>query len=171
MSLNHPRDPAKPPDRRALAVSISLKARALRLLSLREYSRHELATKLQPHAAEKDDLQVLLDELIQQGWLNDERAAQSLIHRRAEKLGMARLRSELQALGIDGETVVTCLSEVQETELSRASAVWHRKFGYAPSDAREQGQQTRFLLRRGFAGEVVRTVLKNASKAERDDQG
>ena len=42
---------------------LSLKARALRLLALREHSRAELQSKLARHVQEGDDLPALLDQL------------------------------------------------------------------------------------------------------------
>jgi len=56
--------------RQSSRQSPSLKARALALLSRREYSRLELARKLAPHAQDRDALEALLDELAQQKWLS-----------------------------------------------------------------------------------------------------
>ena len=78
----------------------SLKARALQWLSQREYTRQELTKKLQPHCADHDNLPLLLDELARKGWLSDDRAAASLVHRRAGKLGVARIRQELKQKGV-----------------------------------------------------------------------
>jgi regulatory protein len=40
-------------------------------------------------------------------------------------------------------------SELQATELQRATAVWAKRFGHLPGDLRERGRQARFLERRG----------------------
>ena len=45
------------------APPLSLKARALRFLSMREHSRLELGRKLARHAEEGDDVEALLDFL------------------------------------------------------------------------------------------------------------
>src|SRR3989344_6800695 len=68
-------------------TTLSLKGRALRLLSQREHSRSELAAKLAPHAESPEELAALLDQLVEQDWLSDQRAAQSLVHRRGPRLG------------------------------------------------------------------------------------
>ena len=47
-------------------ATLSLKGRALRLLSQREHSRAELATKLARHVQEGDDLEAVLDRLVDQ---------------------------------------------------------------------------------------------------------
>ena len=63
--------------------TLSLKGRALRLLSQREHSRTELATKLARHVQEGDDLNAVLDDLQAKDFINANRVAESLVHRRA----------------------------------------------------------------------------------------
>ena len=56
---------------------LSLKARALRLLALREHSRAELQSKLARHVQEGDDLPALLDQLQAKGFIDETRVAES----------------------------------------------------------------------------------------------
>ena len=74
---------------------LSLKGRALRLLGGREHSRAELQRKLAPHEQEEGQLQRVLDELQAKGFIRDERVVESVLHRRAGKLGVGRIRQEL----------------------------------------------------------------------------
>jgi regulatory protein len=138
---------------------LSLKGRALRLLSGREYSRSELERKLAAHEEEPGQLRRVLDELEAKGFIDHARVAESLIHRRAAKLGAARIRQELQAKGLDAELVSQTVAGLRATEVQRARDVWQRKFDAPPADAAERGKQTRFLAARGFDGEVIRRVL------------
>ena len=78
----------------------SLKARALRLLAQREHSRAELERKLRPHESEPGTLAQALDGLEARGFISETRVADSVLHRRADKLGTARVRGELQAKGL-----------------------------------------------------------------------
>jgi regulatory protein len=138
---------------------LSLKGRALRLLSGREHSRSELERKLASHEEEPGQLRRVLDELQAKGFINHQRVADSVVHRRAAKLGAARIRQELQVKGLDPELVAQAVAGLRATELHRAREVWRRKFERPPGDAVERGKQTRFLVARGFAPEVVRRVL------------
>jgi regulatory protein len=138
---------------------LSLKGRALRLLAGREYSRQELERKLAQHELEPGQLKQALDELEAKGFIDAQRVADSLLHRRAPKLGAGRIRQELQAKGLDNELVAQAMASLRPTEAERAREVWRRKFGALPNDARERARQTRFLLARGFGGELVRRVL------------
>lgn len=148
------------PATRPARATLSLKGRALKALSLREHSRAELWRKLQPHAGPEDDLAALLDALAAQGWISEERVAQSVLHRRSAQWGAARLKQELKAKGLDPELVTSAVATVADTELERARAVWLKKFGQAPADAKARATQTRFLLSRGFAASVVARVLR-----------
>ncbi|PUE20845.1 recombination regulator RecX [Limnohabitans sp. MMS-10A-160] len=138
----------------------SLKGRALRLLSQREHSRAELERKLAPHEETPGELAKALDELQARDFINDGRAIESVVHRRAGKLGAARVRQELAAKGLSGEAVAQAMEGLRDTELSRAQEVWRKKFGQAPADAHERARQMRFLITRGFAAEVVRRVVQ-----------
>jgi regulatory protein len=145
---------------------LSLKGRALRLLSGREHSRAELERKLGPHEAEAGELRRVLDELQAKGFIDHERVAQSVVHRRAPKLGAARIRQELQGKGLDAELVTEALASLRSTELQRAREVWRRRFEALPADAAERGKQARFLAARGFDGEVIRRVLRGPAQEE-----
>ena len=137
----------------------SLKGRALRLLSQREHSRAELERKLAAHEQVPGELAKALDELQARDFINDGRAVESVVHRRAAKLGGARIKQELAAKGLSGEAVVEALAQLKATELDRAQEVWQKKFGSAPSDPQARAKQIRFLISRGFGAEVVRRIV------------
>jgi regulatory protein len=147
---------------RAEARPLSLKARALRLLAQREHSRLELERKLLPFANEPQALAEALDALQAKGFINDERVADSVLHRRASKLGTARVRAELQAKGLDSAVVQAAVESLRDTEVERARAVWQRKFSRPPADASERAKQMRFLAARGFGAEAIRRVVSGA---------
>ena len=153
-------DQRQPEPRKGLGFQPSLKGRALRLLSQREHSRTELERKLATHEEVPGELAKALDELQARDFINDGRAVESVVHRRAGKLGAARVKQELAAKGLSGEAVAQAMVALRETELSRAQDVWRKKFGRPPEDAAERAKQMRFLITRGFAAEVVRRVVQ-----------
>ena len=150
-------------------AKLSLKGRALKLLAQREHSRSELETKLARHVEEGDDLAAILDELESKDFINSERVAASVVHRRASRMGTQRVVQELRSKGLDDALIKSTAAELQSTELERALQVWKSKFGSREpaSTPQEKAKQMRFLAARGFSGDVVRKVLKSA--AEIDD--
>ena len=144
--------------------SLSLKARALKALASREHSRVELTRKLAPHADSPEALEALLDTLEAQGLLSQQRFVESLLRRRGARLGNARIRQELKQHRLDETLVSSAMAELTSTELERAREVWRRRFGVPAEDALQRARQGRFLLQRGFSGEVVARVLRLATE-------
>lgn len=152
------------------------------LLSRREHSRLELARKLGPHSDDPDALEHLLDDLVREGWLSDERFAQSLVHRRSATRGTARIVNELRQSGVPDAATTQARNQLHGTEFERALAVWEKKFGANASlrsldvsddnaiesdhmatppqfDRAAYAKQARFLTGRGFGHDVIGRVL------------
>jgi regulatory protein len=142
------------------APALSLKARALRFLSMREHSRLELGRKLSKYAEEGDDVGALLDFLEKNNWLSQERFSESLIHRRGARYGNSRIVAELQSHGVNGEALRELKSGLADTEVERACEVWRRKFGEVAADAEGRSKQMRFLMQRGFSQKAVRAAMR-----------
>ncbi|WP_233831969.1 recombination regulator RecX [Paraburkholderia sp. ZP32-5] len=147
----------------------SLKGRALGYLSRREYSRAELARKLQPYVEETDSLDTVLDSLEAENWLSDSRFAESLIHRRASRLGTSRILGELKQHALNPALVEEATAQLRDTELTRALAVWRKKFGELPQTPAERAKQARFLASRGFSGATIGKILKGIDEMDSGD--
>lgn len=170
---------------------LSLKARAIGLLAQREHSRTELRRKLlrieqqrirlaalaaadrigedvKPVADDdalaspiETDVDALLDTLAADGYLSESRFVESRVHARAGRFGTQRIQQELAQHGLrmDAEQQ----DALRSTELDRAREVWLRRFGPEPAtEPTEQARQTRFLMARGFAADIVRRVLRRS---------
>ena len=163
--------------------SPSLKARALRLLSLREYSRKDLAGKLNesekrriqrntlnkaedsefdesiPVKATDIEIEAVLNDFEARGWLSDERFAEALVRRRSERFGARKIRDELERAGVDVQKTAGLLNTLRETEYQRAHELWLRKFGEVATEQKERARQYRFLASKGFSSDVVAKVV------------
>jgi regulatory protein len=138
---------------------LSLKGRALRLLAAREHSRAELEKKLAAHEESPGELGRTLDELQAKGFIDERRVVESLLHRRAARLGTGRLRQEMQAKGIGAQAMADAVQALRSTEVDRAREVWRKKFGEPAADAAGRAKQMRFLASRGFGAEAIRRVI------------
>ncbi|MBN3791035.1 recombination regulator RecX [Burkholderia sp. Ac-20353] len=147
----------------------SLKGRALGYLSRREYSRAELARKLAPYVGEDESVEPVLDALEQDGWLSDARFAESLVHRRASRVGAARIVNELKRHAVGDTLVEEVSAQLRETEWARAQAVWRKKFGALPQTPAERAKQARFLAARGFSSATIVKLLKCGDELFGDD--
>ena len=165
--------------KKAKKQSPSLKARALRLLSMREYSRKGLGAKLEEAAARSLKLaesqsdsepvipgkslalqiEEVLDDFEARGWLSDQRFAEALVRRRSERFGTRKIQDELQQAGVDSSKTADLLRTLKETEYQRAHELWLRKFGSVAQEQKERARQYRFLASKGFSSEVVSKVV------------
>ena len=139
-----------------------LKTRAMRFLARREHSRVELGRKLAAYAEDYAEVEALLDELQKRGWLSDERYADQMVQIRRGKFGSVRIAHELREKGVDEALIAGTLTALKESELDAARAVWAKKFGELPGDAKERAKQIRFLMSRGFRHEIISRVLRGA---------
>lgn len=147
---------------------LSLKGRALRLLSQREHSRAELVRKLSPHEEAPGELAQALDDLQAKGFIDETRVLESVLNHRASKLGNGRIKQELQAKGLAPAAISQAMLDLKDSEFARAQNIWQKKFGSPAADANERAKHYRFLLSRGFSSEVVRKVVKLSGASEED---
>jgi regulatory protein len=145
---------------RATASSaLSLRERALGYLTRREYSRAELHQKLRSFAEEESEIEVLLDDFQQRGWLSEVRYTDQMRHARRGKVGSLKLAYELRAKGVAEELVAQATAEAREEDLETAQKWWRKKFGELPRSREEWAKQARFLQGRGFGMDTIKAVL------------
>lgn len=156
----------------------SLKARALRLLSLREYSRKTLKAKLEeslartlklqtqeessepaPSVTVAEQIEAVLDDFEARGWLSDQRFAEALVRRKSEHFGTRKIQDELKQAGVDSSKTEDLLKSLKETEYQRAHGLWSRKFGMLAVEQKERARQYRFLASKGFSSDIVTKVI------------
>jgi len=136
----------------------TLRERALAHLARREHSRLELFRKLTPHG-DVEEINALLDALLEQRLLSDDRFAESLRRTRQGRHGSLRIQQELRQKGVGEERIALEVAQARDADLEQARLVWLKKFGTPPADVRERGRQMRFLLGRGFPMEVAARVV------------
>lgn len=144
----------------------SLRARAMRFLARREHSRAELKRKLEPKVGEGDDLEILLDDLAQRGWLSDARYAELSIRSRATRFGPLKLVHQLRAKGVGDEVIAAGFKAAGADGASSIHAVWSSRFKALPANDRERGRQVRLLQARGFPLEEVLRYLRQREKGK-----
>ncbi len=138
----------------------SLMGRALRYLSRREHSRQELRKKLLPYAESEGELDELIEKLVQQSWLSDQRYAEGLVRRKSDRYGSLKIIEELKQQGINGHSLSELKESLKHSDAHRAWDLWHRKFTEGPSkDPKERSKQMRYLVAKGFPMEVVTRVV------------
>lgn len=112
-------------------------------------------------SARENAVEALLDSLARDGYLDESRFVASRLHLRAGRFGAQRIQQELaqHGLRLDADQQAA----LRASELDRAREVWVKRFGPEPApEPAERARQTRFLLARGFAADVVRRLLRSS---------
>ena len=138
----------------------SLRARAMRFLARREHSRAELRRKLASIAVEGDDVEALLEDLANKGWLSDARYAELAVRSGARRFGPLKVAHQLRGKGVGDETIVLAFASAGIDGTANLGEVWRSRFSSAPGDERERGRQVRFLQGRGFPLDDILRFLK-----------
>ncbi|MDA8261000.1 MAG: regulatory protein RecX [Betaproteobacteria bacterium] len=147
-------------------MSNELRQQAIRLLARREHTRAELARKL-AGLGTPEEIDAVLADMEAAQLQSDNRTAENYLRSNAPRLGASRLRHTLKTRGVAPETIEQQLAQADlPDEIERARAAWSRKFSAAPADAKEWARQARFLQSRGFAGDIVRKLLKQPLEAQ-----
>jgi regulatory protein len=143
-----------------------LRQQAIKLLARREHTRVELARKLSGLGTQEEIDAVLADMETSQ-LQSDNRTAENYLRSNASRLGASRLRHTLKTRGVAPEMIEEQMAQADlPDEIERARTAWSRKFSAAPANAKEWARQARFLQSRGFAGDIVRRLLKQPLNTE-----
>ena len=126
---------------------------------MRDYTRAELEKKLAPLAAEPADIEHVLEDLVKGGWQSDDRFARSFGRQKAPKQGSALIAQAMRQKGLPEALIRSEVAELAQTDLQRAQTVWQKKFGALAQTPQVRARQARFLLSRGFSGDIVRKVI------------
>ncbi len=148
--------------------SASLRVRAIAALARREYSRAELHRKLSSLAQSDDQLDQVLDELMAEGLLSDQRFAESVARSRGARYGTSRVRFELAQKGVDPDIIEQTAETLRATEALRLHQVWEKKFGAPPASPQDAARQQRFLAQRGFSPEAIGQLMRRLRRGDHE---
>lgn len=139
----------------------TLRGRALRLLGRREFSRQELDKRLRSFTEDPAELETLLDDLSERGWLSDARYADAVVRKRTGQYARRSIAQELKQAGVAVEVTDTALAALDpDEEFAAALALCRRKFRRSPADQKEKARQIRFLQSRGYSLSLVLRVVR-----------
>lgn len=131
---------------------LAIRKRAMDFLARREHAYAELVTKLKKREHAADDIEIVLDQLVDDGLLSDARYAEALVASKARRgIGPVRIRADLAAVGVADRMIEIALDEAGVDWHAIAAAVRIKRFGpELPPDFPARAKQMQFLQRRGF---------------------
>lgn len=145
------------------------------LLARREHSSHEIVTKLKRRFGKRlqtdDILHDVVDQLIHEGLLSDERYAASMARQLVSRgSGPSKVAYELRQKGCDPDVALTEAFPDGVDWFAQAEEVFDRKFGARPMPdewdlkQKERAKRGRFMASRGFAPSHFMHLLEASSE-------
>lgn len=135
--------------------------KALDLASRREHSCYELMQKLNKRFPETIPIiEDVLDKLVTNKILDDERFAEMYLNSRARKgFGPMKIEIELHSKKVDSFFISNAI-EAYEDWLENAKNELQKKFkGVVPNDYKSTMKQKQFLFNRGFTTQIIERIL------------
>jgi len=142
-------------------TTAAIRETAYRLLSRREHSEVEMSRKLCSRRFDPAQVEQVIQELVYQRHLSDERFTESFVRDRYTRgQGPAKISRDLLTRGIDDSLASRYLSVAGHDWSNLAIRCRTKKFGdKSPGDFREWARQARFLQGRGFTTDQVREAM------------
>lgn len=144
------------------------KLRAMNLLKGREYTVKQLRDKLKEGDYPEEVTQTALDYVAGYHYTDDLRYAVAYMSNHETDKSRRRIERDLQARGIDKDTLKRAWAEWEEEGGSQneqemiCRLLEKRHYDPDSADGKEQQKMYTFLLRRGFSGEQIRKAMKSS---------
>jgi regulatory protein len=135
---------------------------AYRSISRRDRTVAEVRAFLERQEIEPEPLEHALGELVEAGWLDDDRFAQRLAEdkREIERWGSQRIERELRRRGVPEDAIAAAAGEQdREQELTAALEILAQKAGPLDHD-RERDRAWRLLVRKGYELELAYEAVR-----------
>jgi regulatory protein len=137
-------------------------------LNRRERTVAEVRSRLEKAEIAPDEIEVVLAELLEFGYLDDERYARIFTQdkRALEAWGNERIARVLGERGVDRELVEAALSDppasagASDGDLGRAVALLARRFPAGPAEHRDRERAFGVLARKGYESETAADAVR-----------
>ncbi len=136
---------------------------AWRALGRRDRTVAELRGMLEGKRHAPDDVELVIGELAEGGYLDDAEYARRFTddRRRLDGWGSERIGRRLRELGVEPGHIAAALGDVDgEEELSAAVALLERRFPVVPETRRDRDRALGMLVRKGYDLELATDALR-----------
>lgn len=166
----------------------SAREAALKCLTLRPLTHHELETRLLEKGYESTEVNEVLEKMEKIGYLNDQELALTVSQNRLKRYSRRRVLQDLQNRGIEPEMVEQALESTYSSAAEfqqcltlakqwwiRDGQRWDRMLQHdtpkksLPREFALQQKVARKLIQRGYPSDMVRNVLSQVQTSDHGD--
>lgn len=141
------------------------KLRSMNLLQSRDYTRRQLADKLEQGDYPQECIEEAIAYVESYGYIDDKRYARDFIEYHLSSRSRTRMETDLMRKGINKEIIREAFDElagsgVEQDELAMACNLLRKKKYCADTATRQEQQKMYgFLYRRGFRSDIISKAL------------
>lgn len=141
------------------------KLRSMNLLQSRDYTRRQLADKLEQGDYPQECIEEAIAYVESYGYIDDKRYARDFIEYHLSSRSRTRMETDLMRKGINKEIIREAFDElagsgVEQDELAMACDLLRKKKYCADTATRQEQQKMYgFLYRRGFRSDIISKAL------------
>lgn len=141
------------------------KLRAMNLLQSRDYTRKQLHDKLVQGGYQEQIIEDTLEYLVSYRYIDDLRYARNYISYRLQSKSRKKLEMDLLTKGVTKETIILAFEELYEEgegideEAMIRSLLKKKQYDPDTASRKDTERLYAFLMRKGFASDVVKSVM------------
>ena len=138
---------------------------ALRALNARDRTERELREVLMRRGCPQDAIEVVLEDLIAEGLVDDRRYADRYIEDRRDldNWGNVRIALELERRGVPADVIEAAIADDGADELGTALALLEARIAAIGGD-RDRNKAWNLLVRRGYEPELAYSAVREHEK-------
>ena len=145
--------------------SADAKLKIYKYCAYQERTHLEVRNKLFEYGLTSDEVEVILTQLISEGYLNEERFAKTFTGGKFRIKGWGRLKiiHELEAKGLTKNCIQLGLNEIDQTEYEKTLETLLKKKStsvHEDDDYVRRDKIARYAIQRGFEPELVWRLIK-----------
>jgi len=136
-----------------------------RLCSVKEYCIYDINEKLKKSPLNEEDRKNIIDDLIKQNYINEQRYVQAFIHDKLylSKWGLTKIKFALKQKNINAELYKEIINEIEEEKyvqsfISLAKSKW-KKLKESDPYVRKQ-KLIRYLMGRGIEYDIAEKIQR-----------
>jgi regulatory protein len=136
---------------------------AWKALNRRERTVAEMARLLAAKRVEPSAIETVVEELCEQGYLDDESYARRFAEdrRRLDEWGAERIERKLVSLGVDRDVIAGAVGQQDhDAEMTAALELLARRFPHPPQTPRDRDRALGMLVRKGYSLELAHDALR-----------
>ncbi|ORU94495.1 MAG: RecX family transcriptional regulator [Cycloclasticus sp. symbiont of Poecilosclerida sp. M] len=135
------------------------------MLARREHSQRELFQKLSNKGFEREAVELILNEFVENDWQSDKRFADSYFRSRVHAgFGPIRIAVELKERGVEADTFSLHEMSDEPSWNVLLNELHKKKYGaFGPSDMKERIKRTRFFQHKGYTSEMIKRLFNSLS--------